>query len=861
MNKEGLQDWLLCNRGFLDEYNNLLIESVVSQFPNITQTNNLKKINWKYMLMCASIFAQSKKEECQDKALRISQYCIEKSSTSEMEKNAAAAILGILSNKPAINLAIKRGKLSNDYLDRLPFQLLQDTIKKEIKNTLHIFDDEFIFVNNFQREFWDIVNKNNWLSVSAPTSAGKSFIIEQWIIYYLRYSPHANIVYIVPTRALISQVTNEIKRLFKKYNFTKYIVSVLPLQTSIKENVANILIYTQERYQILLSELINNIDLLIIDEAHKMGDNYRGILLQQAIDTSISYNPTCKIIYASPMTNNPEVLLEDLPEQDTKSSLISQCITVNQNLIWVSQKAIQPLMWGVSVVNGSNKRDLGEVRLNDSPNSPNRKKALISYAISGKTSGNVIYANGAADAEKIAKILYGLFSEEDIEDNKEIDNLINLIQKIIHKSYSLSMYLKKGIAFHYGNIPLIIRDEIERLFNKGLIKYLVCTSTLIEGVNLPCRNLFLHGPQKGRNNPMNETDFWNLAGRAGRWGKEFQGNIFCIEATKKNVWKNGTPTNRTKYPIVKKTDEVIDKFEFIEYLNSIKNSLIPPINFQFEYMLSYLSTQLIHNNGFNNNHWIKKFGSEKIKFIEETVSTILGNLDVSEEVILKNPGVSPYAMDKLYKYFAKRTLQDNKPIMELLPVSPESEDAFEIYIKILHRINRYLANNIFGVGKRVNYLALLIINWMNGYSLARIISEREKYSKKENMNYNIHRIIRDTMKDVEEIARFQAPKYLSCYVDVLKSFLESQKKKSLISNLSNVHIIMEFGVSSKTQLSLIGIGLSRTSAITLSEIIPEDSLDENQVLDWLNNNKWMTEDMPQLIIAQIEMVLNTARNI
>lgn len=857
MSKTELQNWLLSNDGFIEKYNMILKKSVVHQFPSLEpDIDETNKVDWQYMLMCASLLAQSDKEECQKKALRIAQFCIENDEVNVFQKDAAAIILDTLGNNPSIRLAEERGLISKDYVDRLPFALLQDAVKRDIENTVYLFDEEFLTVNSFQREFWKQANDNTWLSVSAPTSAGKSFIIEQWIVYYLHYNPNATIVYIVPTRALISQVQRELERTFAKYRFKKYMVSTLPMQSAIKDNVANILVYTQERFQILLSDNNSHIDLLIIDEAHKLGDNYRGVLLQHAVDTAVTNNPSCKVIYASPMTSNPEILLDDSPDDINKLAMSSECTTVTQNLIWISPKPDKPKEWSLSLITATDNHSIGDIILSESPNTVLKKRALIAYSICGLTSGNVIYANGAADAEKIAKLLFSLIpDQESVYDIKEIKDLIELTKKVIHKEYLLSMYLRKRIAFHYGNIPLIIRNEIERLFDKGLIKYLICTSTLVEGVNLPCRNLFLHGPQKGRNNPMNETDFWNLAGRAGRWGREFQGNIFCIEATKQNVWKNGPPKTRKRYPIEKTADQVIRNSDFIGYLDSITNLNDPQQNYQYEYVLSYLSSNIIRNGKIGTNKWIERFGAEKVKRIETAISGMLNNIKVSNETILNNPGVSPYSMNKLYEYFERRTFTDHKAIEELLPVSPESNNAFQKYIQILSRINSHLAKNIFGYSKRVNYLALLIINWMNGYSLARIITERENYVKGKDPNYKLHTLIRDTMKDVEEVARFQAPKYLSCYVDVLKCFLKNNDKQDLLADVSDMHILLEFGVTNKTQLSLIGIGLSRPSSVAISEIIPFDSLDELEVITWLRNNKWMTEDMPELIKTEVKAIL------
>ena len=63
---------------------------------------------------------------------------------------------------------------------------------------------------------------------------------------------------------------------------------------------------------------------------------------------------------------------------------------------------------------------------------------------------------------------------------------------------------------------------------------------------------------------MSLPDFWNLAGRAGRWGTEFQGNIVCIDVADRDQWPN-PPGRRQRGPITKSletavshTDEIFD---------------------------------------------------------------------------------------------------------------------------------------------------------------------------------------------------------------------------------------------------------------------------------------------------------------
>jgi len=117
------------------------------------------------------------------------------------------------------------------------------------------------------------------------------------------------------------------------------------------------------------------------------------------------------------------------------------------------------------------------------------------------------------------------------------------------------------------------------------------------------------------------------------------------------------------------------------------------------------------------------------------------------------------------------------------------------------------------------------------------------------------------MKDVEEYARFQAPKYLACYVDILRVFLREIERDDLIERLPELNVLLEFGVSQTTQLSLMGLGLSRSSAIAISELITDDSLDESECLQWLKNNDWMTKDMPEIIKREVGNLLSSRQQV
>jgi len=414
MSKTDLQEWLLNNSGFQDRYRSLLIDSVASQFSSLQRNshNTQESHDWNYLLLCASLLAQSESEKCQDSALRIAQYCLECGNTSDVEKHAAAVVLDTLANRPAIKLAEGRDLLQHGYSDRLPFPLYQDWIKRSIENTITLSDDKSLEANRFQCSFWESVNTHDWISISAPTSAGKSFIIGRWLAEYLQNNPQPTVVYIVPTRALIQQVQRDIEGILKSEHVENTSVVTLPLQSSLKADRANIFVFTQERLHVLLAAFNNDIsvDLLVIDEAQKIGDNYRGVLLQQAVEAVACRNPQCRIIFASPMTENPDIMLEDTPDGVSREALVSEDTMVNQNLIWVSQVLGRPQIWNVELILEENPVGIGSIQLPSSPAPSSKRLPFVAFSMGNSKGGNIIYVNGAADAEKRAKQLYGSHS-------------------------------------------------------------------------------------------------------------------------------------------------------------------------------------------------------------------------------------------------------------------------------------------------------------------------------------------------------------------------------------------------------------------------------------------------------------------
>ncbi len=824
----------------------LAVRGVLHDFPAVTPAAVPAAVDWARALTLASALTGEDGAQAQDVALRIAQGCLVASDALRHHREAAAILLERLGNRPSLQLAIDRQRIDAESWTRAPAPLQLDVVRRRLELAIPIAGGDIVAGNPFQRRFWTAVENARWVSVSAPTSAGKSYIVRRWFEERLAGREEFTGIYVVPTRALIEEVGADLTKQFAALDVGIYSI---PWDAEVAERARKILVVTQERLHLLQQRLPDeSADLLFVDEAQKFGDDARGVLLQQTVEEATRRNPAGQVVFASPLSSNPELLLEGADPDANPTTVTAETITVNQNLLWADQIPYHPQQWRLQAVVDGEPTPVGGFELPARPQPDSQRLPLVAVALGRASGGNVVYVNGAADAEKAAQQIFdALGPDADIGQDQGIADLRELVQRTIHAQYTLATVLKRGIAFHYGNMPLLVRTEIERLFRNGTLKYLVCTSTLLEGVNLPCRNLFARNPKKGNGNPMTAADFWNLAGRAGRWGKEFQGNIVCVDASRPERWPE-LPRTRERQPVTRATSTALADVDavigFIEAGAPAEAARAAPM---LETVYSYLASRIITGAGLGDLPQLTEADAERL---DAAVRGAVQQTEISPRLVARHAGISPASMQRLLDRFRSYPAPG-----DLVLALPESTDATETYVRALGLCNQELGSD-FGTPPRQFALALLITNWMRGYPLARLIASRLAWLQRNNRPHKLPVEIRDVMRDVEQVARFQAPKYLACYTDVLA--LHMQQRGEQLPELPDISMMLELGVSRITEVSLMALGLSRTSAVALSEFIVADDLSRQQVTDWVNANHDVLKGLPALVQREIEGVFGEA---
>lgn len=830
---------------FKRQYDALLTLSVCNTIPNLVWEEDkeslLGKIDWNNMLGIASLLSHSSDSLHLDAALRIAQACLLQKACTDIQKNASAVILDTLTNNVSIKMAVEKHYLNENYKDNYPLSFKLQKYRSDFEHSIQI-KDELIFLNRFQKDVYEIHKNYETISISAPTSAGKSFILCTILLEEL-LGDNKNIVYLVPTRALISQVEADLRKLIKKNRMEQTVnISTVPPQEDLESDKSNVFVFTQERLHWFLSSgLSTYIHLLIIDEAHKIEDGNRGILLQQKLEEVVKRNPSIKVYFSSPYTSNPEVLLENVHNDSRKEKVNTQFVAVNQNLIYATQAPRKPTEWLLQLCTVEKSIPLGKLLLKDRPTTELHKVVHISERFSDAgIGGSLIYCNGAAEAENIALLLFDLLEQGAM--SSEIDELVKLVEKTIHSKYALAKVLKKGIAFHYGNMPLLIRQEIERLFSKGEIQYLVCTSTLLEGVNLPAKSIIIRKPTRGKGNPLNQNDFWNLAGRAGRWGKEFSGNIICIEPTE---WEIQPNPNKSKQVIKRAINIVEEKGDdLLAFIRDGAPRKEAEGRQDLEFALGYFYIKHILD---GEDMPSSSFHTDLLQELENVKTKI----SLPDYVIKRNPGISPLAQQALYNYFS----QNVDRIELLIPVYPSDNNAYEEYTNLVGRIGKTISEYPPGLNAS---RAILLINWMTGKPLAYLIkSSFDSYQRnpKYRDKIKLANVIRDVMDNVEKFVQFRFAKDSSCYIDILRYFLEMQNRHDLLENIPQLSLWLEFGVSQKTHLSLLALGLSRNTVIELTNYFTNTQMSKEESLNWLKEQNLEQLDLSPIIVEDIKKVL------
>lgn len=718
------------------------------------------------------------------------------------------------------------------------FQLARNRISLSYKH-------EPVYLTDYQRDVIAHLESGHSVSLSAPTSAGKSFILILYLAEKISMSKGAfNVVYIVPTRALINQVIKDFRHELRDFGLEDILITSTPANFERGQKKKKIFVFTQERLHSLLfdTEFDEKLDILIIDEAHKISDPERGILLEEVIEETIVMSPQVQIIFISPFTKNPEKF-RDVFSLSKLDPIKTQISPVAQNILLLRMKyGKYKLDLSTPVLRGSISIAEGKVSKKEIPEG-SYWQLLWAAKIFG-ADHNIIYCNMPSTCSNLAV----KFAETlPVIDDSEVENVIVFLKDNIHKDYFLIQCLKHGVGYHFGKMPNQVRNLMENLFKNKKIQYLFCTSTLLEGVNLPAQCIFLYKPQRGSKG-ITDLNFKNLAGRAGRLLKDYYGNIFCINPEEWKAFPNLDDVEYEIESVLEKVIETKDK-EILKFLRELYFRLKGEEKTVEQAVTKFIIQEMKGKEGSIIEKLRNRFPNisvENLKTLSTEITKIAADIKIPAHIIQKNSSIHPLKQQELFDYF-----KTNAPI---IPVYPWIAGAYAKLRDILAFISVFFLSNKSGSYK---YHTLLAWEWIRGESFAQIITSKINYAKKDSepTPRMVNAKINELFNDINKLIRFTYQTYIKCYIDILSYYYESKKYESR-EICTQWPKYLEYGSFDQNVILLQSIGLSRGTAITLKKLTPLTFQDEDDCMNWLRKNMKKFEDkIPPVMYGEIKQTL------
>lgn len=344
------------------------------------------------------------------------------------------------------------------------------------------YQDEFIFHSMQLKIYHYLMNRQN-VVLSAPTSMGKSAIVDSVIAS----NQFSRIVIVVPTIALIDETR---RRITKNFN-NEYEIIHHNIQKTQESKTVYIL--TQER--VIERKDLNNIDLFIIDEFYKLAFK-KNSDAERIISLNIALS---KLLLVSKQFYMIGPNIDDIRGV---GNLVKEFVFIPSDFNTVALNIIDDY--------------------NIKPDDLDSKNRALKKIITSNNGQTIIYCKSSTSASKIAEFITS------IEEHNKTSKYIKWVQDNYSKEWGYSKAIKKGIGIHHGALPRAIQQCTIDLFNKKKIKYLICTSTIIEGVNTVAENVVIYDNRNGPNS-IDRFTHNNIKGRAGRMNVHFVGNVHCLE--------------------------------------------------------------------------------------------------------------------------------------------------------------------------------------------------------------------------------------------------------------------------------------------------------------------------------------------
>lgn len=688
----------------------------------------------------------------------------------------------------------------------------------QVKNEIKVGDSIFL-LSDFQKEIWESIENNSLIGISAPTSAGKSFLILLKAIDLIKKKSGV-VVYVVPTLSLVSQVTSDFRKLLDEFELTDYSLETTYNNLSATQNTIYIL--TQEKAIAAFSQTekpFENIRLLVIDEIQNVekvadSDDQRSKVLydlmielrnSSQIDHIIISGP--RIIKIDELGSNVFGVNSEKKETDA-SPVLNLTYSISKKKSDYYFNVYSDLLENnlqVKITNNDSIQGYGKVQYND-----DYLDYLGNFLQSlGKDESTLIFSPTSTTCNKMATHI-----AKNMEDKNEqyLNGLASFISATVHPKFTMVETVQKGVAYHHGKLPFHVRILVEDGIRQKNIKTIICTTTLLQGVNLPVQNIIIRNPnlfiaKKETSAKLSNYEIANLRGRAGRLLKDFVGRTYILDELSFQE-----PSSKQLELFKDTSKELLVGYgkKYQEHKENIKKDLASNIgsnseNQDYSFLTTYLR-QTVLKYGLFSQVYLGRVGIVLSDSEMNTIFESLSKLEITKSICSKNRYWDPIDLNKLYQ---KRAIFN-------LPTSPAeyrlSYQLKDILSTFRNEFPIYY-DKYFGVpdvpGKDILLQkCILAENWLKEKTLAEIFSDRF---------YDSSEKIDDTISFVQNKISYGLPL-------LLKPLYDIKEPDSMFTRF------IELGAYMPLTRKLIELSIPRETAIFLNNNFEFKNIDNKQEL-------------------------------
>ena len=443
----------------------------------------------------------------------------------------------------------------------------QDTVLDE--NLAHNFSFP---LDKFQKHAVNAINHDENVLVTAKTGSGKTLVGEYQIYHSL--AKGKKVFYTTPIKSLSNQKFHDLKHMFKNNS-----VGIMTGDIKFNPN-ADIVVMTTEILRNLLYKKgsateslgltanlsIDNLDAVVFDECHYINNKERGSVWEE-----------CMILL--PKEVNMVLLSATIDSADLFASWLGELKQKPIHLISTTYRIVPLEHYVIKSNSFETIMDSKEVFYSDAYNryifwkqdqekKQKQQKTLVANRRLGGYEDPVVEKSDTGSSyihqmnstiqmfyeKEMLPCLFFVFSRKNCEiyaskvagslidpsDSAKVKHIIDFhlhrykdSVQVSQQYFTLVSLLERGVAFHHSGLLPMLKEIVEILFSKGLVKVLFATETFAVGLNMPTKTVVFTSYRKydeeSNGMRMLTTDeYIQMAGRAGRRGKDTKGYVFYL---------------------------------------------------------------------------------------------------------------------------------------------------------------------------------------------------------------------------------------------------------------------------------------------------------------------------------------------